>query len=328
MRRLKVTIEDVAKEAGVSPQTVSNYLHGERIKEKNREKIKKTIKELDYVPYSIARTLRTGKTSTIGFLLKLSYLKQPATFETIYGIKKRLDESGYNLDLICSEESSKFDDRLVDGLLIGPISEKIFKDIEKIKIPIIFLHKCDYADKKTYVTVDNKYGGKLAAEHLIKNNHKKIGILVNTSKINFDFKKRRDSFVKTIKVNGAALRLELEVPLDINKYKNWWDQNKSIIYNSKVTAIFGTTDILALHLMSFLNDDGIKVGEDLSIIGFDNTAGSKYSTPKLTTVSGEFEKTGYLGADNIINKIEKGKYKEKKIIIQPKLYIRNSVKYI
>ena len=330
----KVNIKTVAQKANVTAKTISNYLNKTApVKKETAEKIRIAIEELNYAPNRAARILRTGKTRMIGFTVDISNLNHPATMESISKIEEVLSKTIYNLYIISLEDKpnsthkliESVNEKTIDGLILGKLSKKSFEYIEKTNIPKIFTNKINVNAESSYTIINNVFGAKLAANYLLEKNHKNIGIIVNESSLNNDFIERRNSFVNTIEKNRLKIRTELKIALNLNEIENNLENNKEKILNKNITAFFVTTDITALYLISFLHKNKIRIPEDISIIGFDNINYSKISIPSLTTVGG-FIEGWQLSIDNLIHKIEKGEFLKRKIVIKPKLFIRDSVK--
>ena len=297
------------------------------------KRIKTAIEELHYVPHRAAKVLRTGKTKMIGFTVDLPNLKHPATMELIYKIEEVLSESSYNLYIICLKDESdgtgklvgSIDERTIDGLILGQLSKGNIEYLKNINVPKIFTNKINLDQETSYTIIDNIDGAKLVADHLLEKKHKNIGIIMNESSVDNSFIDRRNSFIDTIEKNGLKITTELRVPLRMDEIVDSLEKNKEKILNKNVTAFFVTTDVTALYLISFLHQNKVRVPEDISIIGFDNINYSKFSIPPLTTIGGFIE--GWkLSLDNLINKIEKGEFLKRIIVIKPKLYERDSVK--
>lgn len=335
-----ITIKDIAKEAGVSKCTVSFALNDSGyVKKKTKDKIIKIAKKYNYRPSNIARAIRTKKTKNILYIT--TYFRQPAAVMSISGVEKRLSESKYNLIIIDIAErynsnesiTNIVDIRNYDGILVGVLPRKFIEEFNNLSnILIMYLHKYNFLKDYSYIDIDNYQGGEIAARYLLNNNHKKVGIVINESKVLDDYILRRDGFLKTLKSNGLDLSFEFYVPIELNNIDNFLSENKKTILegirSNKITALFVTTDITAIFLLSFLHDNGIKVPEDISLIGLDNIEYSSLTIPKLTTIDHFIYKSGYIAADNLINKIEKGKYKKKTTVFNTVLIERNSVKKI
>ncbi|MHB9129222.1 MAG: substrate-binding domain-containing protein [Candidatus Humimicrobiaceae bacterium] len=139
---------------------------------------------------------------------------------------------------------------------------------------------------------------------------------------------RRAGFIDVLENNNMNIEFELKIPekdeiLEITK--KTIGLNKDFFLNKELDGVFASADIIASYLIHFLSDIGIRVPQDISIIGFDNSFFSELTIPRITSISLNADKCGYLAADNLINKIEKGKYKVRNIVLDPVLYEKESV---
>lgn len=338
------TIYLIAKEAGVSVTTISRFLNGQlNVKKETEKKINEVCSKHNYTPSYVARAITTKRTKTIA--LMVSFLRENTkTINLISSIEGRLYDYGYCLNLFNSNlDDSKqleiiktIDDRIIDGVIVvgsahGGIEDEIVcRELAARKIPMIFVLGVMEHINAAYVTTDDRKGGKKVANYLIENNHKNFGIVTWGSDIRGHVS-REMGFLEGLKENKIDVRFILRLP-NINSthssINNFFKDNFDTIIKSKVSAIFCTADIIALYFMEFLNLNNYKIPEDISIVGFSDIELSELVFPKLTTVNHDCNKIGVLTVDNLIKKIEKGRYIKKKTILEPELIIRDSVSRI
>jgi len=331
----RITIKEIAKKANVSVSVVSYALNDSGyVKKDTKEKIKKIASENNYVPSHMARAIRTRKTKTIALVVP-SFI--PGFYELVKSIESRLSENGYCLVLFNTKNDLKREqevieivkERIIDGIIIsgvfgGQKDHDIVEKIQGLEIPSIFFDRTVTRSDLPYVAIDNYLGGKIAGDYLIKNGHKDIGILLHNTEIEV-FSKRREGFLDALNKGGIKLRFEMQVPSKTNTIEDYLKKNIGLFLDSGVTAVFAATDLIAINLISILKDNAVKIPDDISVIGYDNILFSRYITPKLTTIDHKLESIGIKVADNLINKLEKGKFNKKKIIIRPEIIIRDSV---
>jgi DNA-binding LacI/PurR family transcriptional regulator len=335
----RITIKNIAKKAGVSITTVSSALNNSRyVKKETKKKILKIAKDENYEPSYIARAIRTRRTKTVALLVPAI---APAIDELIKGVEQKLTESGYCLILFNTRDSidkeleaiNLIQERVIDGIIISGIlggkedEESLVKRVKEIGKPTIF---CDRYIQNTdipFVSIDNKSGGKIAGEYLIKMGHKKIGILSYDPRIKI-VKKRKEGFINALKDAGLEAGFVLEIPIQTENIKENIYKNKDFLLKSDLTAIFAVTDILALHLIKLLFLNKVKVPDDISIIGFDNSYFSEISIPGLTTIDHDLVNIGKIAAENLIYKLETNRFNKRKIIMKTKLIERDSVRRI
>jgi LacI family transcriptional regulator len=336
------TLIDIAKRSGVSITTVSKVINNKGnllgISENTQKRILNSIKELNYTPNLSARALRTKKNYTIGII---SYdAEDPYANTVAKEIEGIMSLSNYysfvvnaNHNSIKAEEYlNEFVNRKVEGIIIL-CSSLNFKDdfIENIKatnIPIITIGQ-DWSNFNIpSIFLDNVKGGFLATEYLIKSGHKKIGFIVGP-----------DGYVESNqRFQGYMMALEQyelkkEDCIMIKEDRIGWTPicgyktMKQIIDNNNgYTAIVCFDDITAFGAIRSSSENGFKVPEDISVIGFDDLIISAYYNPPLTTIRQPMKEIGQKTANlllEIINNKELPK-EQIKIIMQPELVIRNS----
>jgi DNA-binding LacI/PurR family transcriptional regulator len=334
----RITIKEIAKKANVSVSVVSYALNDSGyVKKDTKEKIKMIARENNYVPSHIARAIRTRKTKTIALVVP-SFI--PGFYELVKSIESSLSEKGYCLVLFNTKNDLKRElqvieivkERIIDGIIIsgvfgGDKNQDIVEKIQGLEIPSIFFDRIVSGSDLPYVAIDNYLGGKTAGDYLIKNGHKDIAALLHNTDIEV-FAKRREGFIDALSSKAIKPVFEAIVPSKIKVIEEYLKENIGIFLDSKITAVFASTDLIAINLISILNGEGIKVPEDISVMGYDNILFSRYIMPKLTTIDHKLEKIGKIVADNLVNKLEKGKFHKKRIIIRPEIVIRDSVKKI
>jgi DNA-binding LacI/PurR family transcriptional regulator len=325
MNKKKVTIRDIAKIAGVSHSTVSRSLNdNDMIPEKTRDRIKEIAKELGFEFNYSARSLSTSKTGTIGLIFPLGFddiATGPFFNSMINGIRKQLAQTSYDTIIdfpknpFTGESNIKklINRRKVDGLLlvVQTLNEDEWRFILDSKIPTIFLHfrpPTSAAGKVEFVCTDNFSGGYLATEHLIQLGHKNI--LTFTGKEGYEFENRTMGYKTVLADNNLEVDEKKIVFCDISYDAAYECVKSSIEMIKQSSAIFAQTDIMALGIMAALKDFGIRVPEDISVIGYDDIEYGKYHTPKLTTIHQPAEKLIEMGCKRLVDKLS-GKKSEK-----------------
>ena len=253
----------------------------------------------------------------------------------MYGIEERLSKDGYSLSIFSVEvDSSNFPsilndikDGMYDGILLGVLQKEFVEELFKVDLPTVSLNEYNFIKDLHYVTVDNFFGGKIAAKYLLDKNHKDIGIIYFDSRNINNFLERRNGFYEVLVKNSIDLSFELKVPpppkLEI--ISSFLEENKEILLSNKVTAIFSTIDIISMYLFSFFDKYKVKIPKDLSIISFDNSIYCEFLKPKLTSIDHHHKKLGYSAADLLISKISVNKYYSGKVILEPNIVERESV---
>jgi len=303
-------IKDVAKKAGVGIATVSRVLNNSGyVKESTKEKIKEAIKELNYIPNEIARSLINQSNKTIAFILPNSM--HLFFGELLYYTEDFLFDMGYKL-LLCNSSGKKekeifylemLKNNRVDGVILLTTN-----DIEDQLDPLLPIVSFDSIFKDiTYVSSDNYLGGKLAAKRLIDNKCKNILYLgkkniINKRVYNTNTVKRKQGFLDELFLNDY----------DVSVFEYTYDQYQDIdhileeYFNQfdKFDGIFTMTDELAFKVSNIYMNKGIFPGKNISIIGFDGGRSYKNTCFNLTSINQDSKELARALSEMIVDKIK------------------------
>lgn len=329
------TIKDVAKLTGYSISTISKYINGGNLREKNRKAIEEAIKVLDFKPNAIARGLKNSKTKTVGLLIpSLSNL-----FSTtiITAIEKVLQEQGYGV-IICDcnenrnvekEKAQFLLDKMVDGIITTPYNSDgtHLDSIKAANLPIVLIDNTVDKYILDAVLVDNIIATYNAVNYLISMGHKNIGIICGDQDI-FTTNERLEGYLKALKSNNLISKDEY---IRYGNYKldsgfveltNLWS------LENRPTAVFITNYEMTIGAIMAINSLGIHCPEELSVIGFDNIHLAAIK-PQLTVVSQPMELIGETAA-NLLLKRMNGQFDDYPSIVRlnTTLDIKDSVKRI
>ncbi|TFE28569.1 LacI family DNA-binding transcriptional regulator [Cohnella luojiensis] len=304
----KPTIKDVAKIANVSISTVSRVMNApESVIESKRSKVLDAIEKLKYKPNALARGLIYKKTNTLAVVIP--DIRNPYYADIIRGMEDASKKLGYNL-IICNTDRDKkrlfsylnnFYERQVDGILYtsDPVFPDYYNEIKRLRIPVMLVstHSMEY--ELPSVKIDDEQAAFDAVKFLIDSGHRKIGM------IGFDLS---DSIAGQTRYHGFIRALR-ENDLDECKenivYVNGWSYEtpdaaaQMLAKCPDVTAIFTASDELAIGLLCYLDERGISVPDQISVIGFDNIRLSRITIPKLTTVSQPTYEIGYRSVEKL-----------------------------
>ncbi len=336
--KMKITIEDVAREAGVSITTVSRVINNNYpVKEETRKRVEEAILKFNFTPNSLARGLIQKKTYSIGVLVpSITNLFFPTV---VKGIDRSLKERGYTV-LLCDTEGEvqaekayvqNLMERRVDGIIsIDPQTENIksgFYEAITKQIPFVLINGYHRGIRCNFVLNDEEMGTIEALEYLIDMGHRNIVLLRGDHSYSYDLKEEvfydvlnkhnilaRKDQVLSIKAGNSIQTVALSTELIYEKLKE----------SPRPTAIFACNDWMATGALYAAQRLGIKVPEQLSIIGYDNIIISQLSQPKLTTVDQNMYKLGQLAADMLQDLAQKKMKNYKKIILDTKLVKRDS----
>ena len=331
-----LTINDIAREAGVSRQTVSNVIHGAtgHVSPETLARINKIIKERNYTPNMSARALVNKSSRIIGVINHLipdsagNFMTDPFHTEVIAGIEKELRLRDYYMMLrtVESEDElvSLFRNWNLDGIIITGVFEDVFYErIVKSRIPCVLLDSYIKDSSLMNVGLMDFQGAYEATKYLLKKGHTEIAFASPEIYENGVVYERylgyqaalREMGIKAKKKNVYTCKIEIEAGIRL-VYE--------IAKRQEITAVFATADLLAVGIMSGLFEKGRRVPEDVSIIGFDDLYLSSITSPRLTTIHQDIVEKGRLAASMLIDTLEK-KETRREIIMPVSLIERNSV---
>ncbi|MTI67348.1 MAG: LacI family transcriptional regulator [Firmicutes bacterium] len=332
---MKITIKDIASLSGVSTTTVSKILNNKDkdISKETRKKVLKIIKEKNYVPSTVARSMVTRKTKTIG--LVIPDITNPFFPELARGAEDKANEAGYNI-MFCNtdddlDKEEKYINMLVEKMADGIIFTQSDKRTEGFKntslnsIPIILIDRdMDYEGIKGKVLVNNFDGSYKGVSYLLKKDYKKIAFISGPLTLNTGLE-RLKGYKKALKDFSVEYDDNLVI---IGEYKREWGfEAIDILMNKNLDfdAVFCGNDLIAISVIKKLKELGKSIPEDVAVLGFDDIYMADLIEPELTTIRQPNYKMGYKAAELLINVLENpNKKMNEKIILDTELIIRKS----
>ncbi|MFB4162394.1 LacI family DNA-binding transcriptional regulator [Alteribacillus sp. JSM 102045] len=326
-----VSSKDVAKRAGVSQSTVSRVLNNShRVSRDNIEKVTKAMKELNYRPNSIARSLVSKQTKTLALIS--GPLHNPFFVETTTSIVNYANEKGYKINVFFENMGNNMTvyesvlSMQLDGLILSSIfmDDPIYEELQSLNIPFVMFNR-KHNKGGSFVEIDNEKAGKMAADHLLDLGHEKIGYIggpLYTS----TFYGRYIGFSEQIE-KRAALDHALIHETDTSEKAIQEAVLNMMGRKHKPTAIFAATDAIAIFAIDTLKELGYSIPDDISICGMDNVRMARHHSFELTTIGHQTDKNlGRLGIEHLIEMVEgENDPKEQiQITMDPVLYTRKT----
>lgn len=346
-----VTIKDVARAAGVSSATVSKVLTGNspeyRVSRETVERVRKAAEELGYVPNVSAQNLRSKRSGMIGVVLNefdssgrsmhLRLNSQMDSIQTVHltfdgALLSGLTEAAriHNTAFVVYPESThpsediahRFLDGRVEGLILRTnptIQHPLLTKLDPRRIKMMALWTQDVPPGVGYADIDHKGGAALATEHLLSLGHQKIAFFGPGEKSpNQHFSMRHQGYQNALKKAGLTPdeRLHTEDPQTI----------LSLFQNGEVTGVVGATDLQTILLHSDLVQAGIRVPEDLSLVGFDNILGSEFIAGGLTTVHHPTQEMAAAAMNGLMGLIRGETVSRCRTVVPTHMVIRNTTR--
>lgn len=286
-----VTIEMVAQLAGVSAATVSRILNGSAVvSEAKRKSVDQAVAQLGFVPNPIARGLAGGKTLTIGVLTQA--VDSPFYGPALRGIEDALDPAGYRSLFVSGHWEPRTEERCietllsrrVDGIIVltGRLSDGALIDCAK-SVPVVVTGRDLKAPRLFAFNFDNEEGGRLATSYLIDQGHRDVAF-VSGDPLHPDAVQRLSGYKLALERAGIPFRPELVVQGDYTEQSGVQALAKLLDAKRHFTAVFSANDQMAVGVAHGLMQRGLRIPEDVSVIGFDDLPASRFAFPPLTTV--------------------------------------------
>lgn len=332
----ETTIYDIAKELNISAATVSRALKNSKLISKSTtKKIIDKAEELGYRHNSFASNLRKQKSHTIGVLLH--ELNSNFITSVLAGIEKVTTQAGYDIIIAHSAEdyvkevanATNLFHKRVDGVIASLSSNTKnldhFRLFSEKKIPVIFFDRVDENSEETYVIIDNYRSGYLATQHLIEQQCSNI-VMLTASLARNVYAQRHRGYMDALFDAGMMYNKNMVLVKDLSEKSALDAANEILKMKPLPDGLFVTNDFIAAVCMQELKRHGMRVPEDIAVVGFNNDAISKIIEPQLTTINYPGRDMGEITARSLINHLKgTGSINAtKRIIIKSELIIRES----
>ena len=329
-----ITLKDIAKKAGVTVSTVSKALNGNSdIADETREMIQSIATELNYRPNIAAQTLAGKASKLIGIIVP--EIESNYFVKIVCYLEEVLQSKGYSPILAISnfelqEECDAlelFCNRNVDGVfLVCPMHSEIRNYLAHIKssygIPVVIIEALTHLPDCDYVMIDDTYGMTMAVKYLMEKGHQKIGFITDSTNTAI----RLPMFQEAMSKNGLAFE-EQYFKSDSERFEQggYNCMKEILIKKDRPTALLTGYDDIAIGAMRAIYEAGLKIPEDIAIVGNDNIRESSFLYQGLTTISPPVREMARMGVDLLIEKI---KHNENTVIhnikLKPELIIRET----
>ncbi len=322
MIKNNITLKDVAKFAGVSLGTASKVVNNIYVKAETKTRVEKVIKELNYTPNAIARSLKVKYTKTIGVII--SDISSPIVSKIVTGIQDIGNMAGYSVMLYDTKMRQAdeikainlYNNKMVDGIIFtsNTITEPIADLLKKVGIPTVLVATKDESGYFSSVTIDNEKAAYTAVKHLCELGHKKIAML--SGKVDDP----NAGIPRVIGYKKALAEFDINYNESYLYYGNYRFEDgyigmKNLLTIDKtITAVFSASDEMAMGAIKALHNVGKRIPKDISIIGFDGTEMINYTVPTLSTIEQPLYDFGAIGMKILLEQIKNSNHKENIIV--------------
>jgi LacI family transcriptional regulator, galactose operon repressor len=330
--RKSPTMKDVAQLAGVSIQTVSTVVNNKPdITGETRARVLAAIEQLNYHPYSVARSLRTGQTRTIA--LVVSNIASVAIAAMASAAEAHAHSFGYSLILFnthndVERETSYFNtaaQQWVDGVVFIPAMGRLghLDILQEAGIPSVAIDRIPYDYSGPAVMLDNIKAGYLAGEHLLDLGHRHIAHIGGPMELRL----ARERFVgfqqaleaRSLEPSSCAIEEGT-----FNCQSGYLAMQRLLAYQPRPTAVFAANDLMAIGAMRAVDEAGLRLSHDISIVGVDDIEVAAFQTPPLTTIRQSFTQLATFGVQLLLEILAGKELTQSQIVIEPTLIVRQS----
>ena len=334
---MAVTMRDVAAKAGVTPTVVSRVLHNKatsvRVSPATAERVRTIAKEMNYRVNVTARNFRDQSTMMIGILHGVGFDRQPLSEGSRYfaclvdGIIDRAFHYGYSVTfcpaLMGDDPGQAVADGRFDGLIwySTDLKEQNTVLIQNCRSPLVVIHasESDFEGKVSSIICDNHGGISQAVDHLTGLGHEKIGFVLEKKESFSEAKVRANVFEQVLKERGLIFSED-----SILYAEEDWSGLPSSLKSTTCTALVTSSETVASHVLRVAIETGIKIPEDLSVVGFDSTEFCEGLSPKLSAIQQPLKRMGSAAVDLLIAEINEFPIEKKHLVIPCGLDIRDS----
>lgn len=329
----RVSMNEVARLANVSHGTVSHVLnHPERVSPARREAVEKAIKELGFVRHEAARHLRAGKSNTVGLLLLDAW--NLAFSDVARGVEDMTMGRGWNVMISNSARDIErektylrlFHEQRVAGLIVIPHDQPAdnLHEIRAGGVPVVVVDRAETGDQGMSVAVDDVFGGELAARHLIGLGHRHLAF-VGDETAAAPVHARLTGVRKAVAEAGVDIRLDLfPAELTVEAGSDIGARLATMPAGKRPTAVTTAIDLLAIGVLQALHQRGIRVPDDISLVGYDGIPFTRQLSVPLTTVDRSHYEVGTTAAGMLTSALSGEVPNPRHVVFQPQLVVRQS----
>lgn len=336
----RATLKDVAARAGVSAATVSYVLNGKRtISQQTKQRVRAAIEELSYVPDLSARSLSSRDSKLIGVVVPQTepgsklMLQNNFYSEIVGSIEYHARQKGYHVLISATDVNESYltlaRERNLDGIIvIGMYPDDFYRQMKKTQIPIVLIDS--YCNDHYYhsIRIDDAYGSYLATRYVLECGHRQVAFFSGQLKENGVMKKRLVGYRQALEEKKLAYdpALVFEGKID---YDSGIALAGALLHSkAQATAVVAAADILAIGAMKGFYEKGVRVPEDISVMGFDDLEIARCLTPGLSTIQQQISLKGEKAIELLLNSMQDPTLTKQEQILPVSLVERGSVKKI
>jgi LacI family transcriptional regulator len=330
-----LTLEDIAKQAGVSRSTVSRVVNQDpNVRYEVRQRVLEVVRRTGYHPNVAARTLASQRSRMLGLVLPRSvssFFTDPYFPHLTQGIAQSCNQSDYTLGLFligAEEDEEKTFSRVsrrgfLDGILLqsGQMGDSLIERLVAAKVPLLVIGRPFHTDGVSYIDVDNTEGAYNAVSHLMRLGHQRVGTITGppNSTAGID---RKAGYLKAHTERSRQVDPGLVIEGDFTEASGYHAMQRLLL--AKPDAVFAASDTMAFGAMRAVRESGLRIPGDVAIVGFDDLPAAAVSLPRLTTIRQPVQQFGSAAVELLIDLSENGATSPRRIIMTTELIVRES----
>lgn len=330
------TIREVAESAGVSYATVSHVINNTRlVSQETRERVLAAMDALNYRPNALARSLRQGKTNTLGLVLPDS--ANPFFAEISRSIEDEAFKKGYSVFLCNTERDTQrelfyvdvLSNRQVDGIIFVAAGDQAdsLDFLLNRNMPVVMIDRNLPMVEVDAVLTDNQLGGFLATQHLVDLGHTRIACIAGPSSIT-PSAERIIGYRRALEEAGLSYDENLILRGDYHAQSGMDITNSILAMNPRPTAIFALNDLMALGALRAAAESGRSIPKDLAVVGYDDLEIAHFSNPPLTTIAQPKKEIGVHAVRLLVDRMSQKNRPTSRLVLPPELIVRRSTQPI
>ena len=326
------TIKDVAALAGVSFTTVSHVLNDTRpVSPEARARVLAAVEEIGYLPSAVARSLRKSETRIVGVLVP--NVQNPFFAELVCGVEACCRQAGYSV-LICNSDNDPSHqqdymrtllEKRVDGLLLSSAGddEALARIFKMARVPAVTVDRLVPGVGGDRVSVNNQEGARLIVEHLVERGHRRIACISGPREFEVS-RERVEGWRRALAGAGVEVDESLVVESDFSSPGGYAATRALLLGDHGITAVFASNDMMAVGALRAAAELGVRLPQELSVVGFDDIELSRYVFPALSTAGVSIRELGAEAGRVLIGRIENPNAALRDIQLTPRVVVRES----
>ena len=328
------TLEEIAKLSYVSRSTVSRVINDDpHVRTETREKVQQVIQQLNYQPNAVARSLAAGHTQILGLIVPAGIA---TTFEDpffptfIRGVTYACNAHNYSLMLWLADV--EYERRMInqivrngflDGMILSSIHlpNEIVDALSASEMPFVVVGQLQPQIDNHYVDVENYRGAKEVVAHLLRLGYQRI-VTISGPMDTVTAQHRRQGYIDALHSRAIIVDPALEIEGDFTEPSGYYAMERLLL--QQPDAVFAANDLMAMGAMRAIRDQGLRIPEDIAIVGFDDVPASANTDPPLTTVRQPSHQMGVVAAEILIDVLKHGESYLHRVILPTELVVRES----